>query len=173
MPEAANANEPAYVLVGVEGGVASCSISGNCNVMVVVVDWDDLEQGTLGDYCRAYKEVWGLPDDLKAIALPSLIHGMRKRHPITATFQPQQWQDDYAVPCGDPTRFDVTEALLTRGPDYIDNLRDDDYPTDDLAEGLPERERHDGPFLVRVKDAALAFLYADENEAEDARAQPD
>jgi hypothetical protein len=164
-------NEPPVVLVGVEGGVASYSVSGTSKVKVVLVDWDDLEDGeqTLGAYCRAYKEIWGLPDDLKAIALPSLIDVIRKRRPIMAVFQAQWWDDDYAREAGPPVLFDVTEALLLRGPDAIDNLRDDDYPTDDLADALPERMRHDGPFLVRVKDAAMAFLFADENEAEDGR----
>ena len=82
-----------------------------------------------------------------------------------ATFIPEVWINDYATEIDGRIEFDVTDQLLLRGPDYLDNLRDNSYPTDDLAECLLARQKHDGPFRVEIKEPALAFIYADENEA--------
>ena len=97
--------------------------------------------------------------------LTELIGLVQRRFPLVAAFHPQRLVNGREVAAGQPVKFDVTEKLLWRGPDYIDNLRDDDYPIDDLAEDLLARLHHDGPFMINVQAAAMEFLFADENEA--------
>jgi hypothetical protein len=163
--------DPPVVLITVRAGVLSWDSQG-VDVKLVLIDWDNLEQAGMGTVCRAYKVIWGLPEAMRMSALTDLIGVVRRRFPLTATFQAQWWDGDDAREAGPPVPFDVTEKLLLKGPDVIDSMRDDSYPTDDLADGLAEREKHDGPFLVRVGDAAQEFLYADENEAHDAQPGP-
>jgi hypothetical protein len=136
-------------------------------VNCVIISDDDLANGTRGTLCEIYKEAWTLNPALKAKAMALMIPAVKKRFPIMATFIPEAWINDYATEIDGKVPFDVTELVLSRGPDYMENLRDDDYPTDDLAEDVPERQAHGGPFRVEIKEAAMEFLYADENEAEE------
>lgn len=131
----------------------------------VIINFDELEKDSRGYLCDAYKQLWTLPEAMRCKALPAVIAVIKRRFPIKAKFYPQRFKTtDKIEPDGPPVEFDVTEAVLNQGPDYIDNLRDVHYPTDELADDLPERQAHDGPFAVEIKEAALAFLFADENE---------
>ncbi len=77
---------------------------------------------------------------------------------ITAVFLRQRWVNDYALPDGEPVPFDATASILALPAERIRVLRDDEYPTDALAEDLPERTAHGGPFLVRVEEAIRRFF---------------
>jgi hypothetical protein len=157
---------PAIVLVTCSGGVPTCRTIGD--VRVVLFDWDHLtNRGTQGELCRAWKQAWGLPAELRDEVLNALIPVVKRRCPISAMFQGEYWDNDYARPTGKPVQFDVTEKILRMVPADVDNLRDDDYPTDELADDLPQQEQHDGPFRVEVVEAAMEFLFADENEAQE------
>ena len=151
------------VLISVRDHVVSYDFRGN--IEIVVIDWDVLEEASLGKLCRAYKTIWSLPEDMRQGPLTELIGLVQRRFPLVAAFHPQRLVNGREVAAGQPVKFDVTEKLLWRGPDYIDNLRDDDYPIDDLAEDLLARLHHDGPFMINVQAAAMEFLFADENEA--------
>jgi hypothetical protein len=151
------------VMIVVQAGIAHYVARGD--VKVVLVDWYELTEPSRGELCRAYKALWDLPESMRAGPLGDLIGEIQRVFPIMATFCPERFQTaDRVVPDGRPVRFDVTEKLLLRGPVYIDNLRDRDFPTDDLADDLPARQEHDGPFRVEVKDDAMEFLFADESE---------
>jgi hypothetical protein len=159
-------SEPAIVVITVRGIVTHYETRGD--VKVAYIDWDELEESSLGALCRTYKLLWLLPEDLRRGPLTELIGAVQRRFPIEATFHPQRLVNGREVPAGQPFEFDVTEALLLRGPNYIDNLRDDEYPVDDLAENLLAQRHHDGPFMIDVQQAAMEFLFADENEVGDA-----
>ncbi|HEY2159589.1 MAG TPA: hypothetical protein VGH33_28455 [Isosphaeraceae bacterium] len=139
---------------------------------IILIDWDELEEASMGAVCRAYKVIWGLPEVMRMSALTDLIGLVQRRFPLKATFQAWACDADgnYTGDVGPPVEFDATEALLLSGPDAVDGMSDRDYPTDDLAAGLPELQRHDGPFHVRLSDQVLEFIFADENEAHDAQA---
>lgn len=84
---------------------------------------------------------------------------------ITATFIPQMWIRDYAVPV-EPLgeqKFDVTDALKGWPTDLLLDLQDDSYETDDLRDlpTAPEWIREwGGPFAIRVRESLLAYLKA-------------
>lgn len=69
---------------------------------------------------------------------------------LMATFRPQRWVNDYAVDLDDPVEFDATVAFLTWSDAVIRSFRPNDYRTDALADDLPARQVHDGPFEVDV-----------------------
>src|SRR5437588_5625190 len=62
---------------------------------------------------------------------------------LIATFRPEQWQDDHAVPTGDNVEFDATARLLSLPLDRIRGFREYDLDSDDLAADLPRRHDHD------------------------------
>lgn len=158
------------VLIQARDGEISHAVAAGADVPVVLLDWDRLEEASQGGLCRAYKAIWGLPADLREGPLAELIGVVQRRCPIMATFHPQRWEGKHrTVPDGPPTRFDATGIVLRMDPDAIDSLRDRHYPVGVLAAGLPARRAHDGPFDVDIKEAAMEFLYADENEAGRAR----
>lgn len=160
-------SDQAIVMIVVQAGLVSYTSRGN--VKVVFVDWYEKTEPSRGYLCGVYKTLWNLPEDMRNGPLADLIGEIKRLYPIVATFCPERFQTaERVVPDGLPSRFDVTEKVLWRGPDYLDNLRDRDYPTDDLAADLPARQEHDGPFRVEVKDDAMEFLFAAENEAGDA-----
>ena len=65
-----------------------------------------------------------------------------------ATFRPQAWQNGYAVDVDGKVEFDATGKLLTLSLDEIREFKENDYDSDNLADDLPERQDHDGPFEV-------------------------
>jgi hypothetical protein len=67
---------------------------------------------------------------------------------LTAVFQPQAWVNNYAVDTDGAVEFDATEALLGRDLDYIHRYAECSYDSDALADDLPERQNHSGPFEV-------------------------
>lgn len=75
---------------------------------------------------------------------------------VTATFHPQAWQNDYAIPVDPegPTTFDVTpeiEALLRAGKSFPQN---DSWESDELRNALaaPAWIREwSGPFYIELK----------------------
>lgn len=154
---------PPSVLIQAWGAEVEYNASGT--VRVVLIDWSDLQPGfaTRGALCRAWKEAWTLPAHQRDLVLGELIKRVRQSFPIRATFQAESGEHGL-FDLGAPVPFDVTEQILQMTPDEVDNLRDDDYPTDHLADDLPQQQAHDGPFRVEVKEAALEFFSADENE---------
>lgn len=160
---------PPSVLIQALGGEVEYDARGT--VRVVLIDWSDLKAGwaTRGALCRAWKAVWTLPASQRHLALGELIGLVRRLFPIRATFTAESYTLGGLVDIADPVAFDVTEQVLKMAPDEVDNFQDDDYPTDRLAEDLPQRRDHYGPFRVEVKAAALEFLSADENEEHERR----
>ena len=77
---------------------------------------------------------------------------------LRARFVPQVWQDDEAAPAGDEVEFNCIEAFSRMSlPAALDALKPG-LARDALADGLPERTNHDGPFEVWVDEAALVHL---------------
>lgn len=154
---------PPSVLIQTWSNAIEYNASGP--VTVVLIDWSDLKPGwaTRGALCAAWKAVWGLPDHQRRLVLDGLIERVRQLFPIRATFQAESGEHGL-FDLGKPVVFDVTEQILKMSPDEVDNFQDNDYPTDQLAEDLPQRQSHHGPFRVEVKEAAMEFLRADENE---------
>jgi hypothetical protein len=152
------------VLIQTWSNATEYNVSGP--VRVVLIDWSDLKPGfaTRGSLCTAWKAVWGLPGHQRRLVLDGLIERVRQLFPIRATFTAEAYTPGGLLDIGDPVEFDATERVLKMSPDEVDNFRDDDYPTDHLADDLPRRRDHYGPFRVEVKWAALEFLNADENE---------
>ncbi len=70
-----------------------------------------------------------------------------------ATFQPQAWVNDFAVDIDGACEFDITAEVEKMGKEASLKLKDDDYPTDNLAIEAGVRGDHSGPFVVRVETA--------------------
>lgn len=91
-------------------------------------------------------------------ALEDLIVPTAGRPRVIATFNPEAWMNDYAVPV-DPqgdTLFDVTFEILLMGRAAAAELDDDNYDTDELRYAVrgPDWIRDwGGPFTVHVEDA--------------------
>jgi hypothetical protein len=75
---------------------------------------------------------------------------------IVAVFQPQAWQNDYAIDVDGRTEVDVTEQVLALPLDRIHDLGDDDYDSDDLVD--VEALGHNGPFYVEVVEQVCEFF---------------
>lgn len=90
---------------------------------------------------------------------------------LLASFRPQVWVNDYAVDNGSQVVFDATATFLSRDLGAIHAFKENDYDSDYLAEDLPERDNHGGPFEVDVDvDAWLeknGFLDGREGLSED------
>lgn len=155
------------LLVQITGDTALYEADSDMNV--VLINWDRLadDDTTRGTLCEVWKEIWTLPEAMREGPLCDLIDMVEERFPIMAEFCPEWWDNDYAVPAGPPVPFDATAAILRMGPDAVDSMQDNALPTDRLADDLPARQAHDGPFEVKVRQAALEFLAADLNEAAD------
>ncbi len=69
---------------------------------------------------------------------------------LMAVFRPQAWRNDQAIEIDQPVRFDATEKLLQLPAEAIRDFKHNNYDSDDLAEDLPERQTHSGPFEVDV-----------------------
>ena len=69
---------------------------------------------------------------------------------LMAVFRPQAWRNDQAIDVDHPVRFDATAKILQRSAEAIRDFKHNNYDSDDLAEDLPARNRHDGPFEVDV-----------------------
>lgn len=67
---------------------------------------------------------------------------------LKAQFRPQEWQGDYAVTVEGGCEFDATKKFLALSLEDIKNFQENNYDSDYLADGLSERENHDGPFEV-------------------------
>jgi hypothetical protein len=161
-------NKPTVLIEVRDGEVRH---TGHMDVAIVVINWDRLAgMGTQGELCRIWKTLWRLPKAVRERPLYRLIALVEEKFPIMATFQPLRYateSDGRARPDGPMVTFDATEPLLLLGPDVVDNFQDRDYPTIALANDLPAQKAHDGPYEVEVRQAAMDFLFADENEAEE------
>jgi len=82
------------------------------------------------------------------------IEGFLINPKILATFQPQAWQNDYAIDIDGAEVFDALPVLLkwTFGDVAAMLSARDDF--DDLASDLAARKAHNGPFEVRLHNAA-------------------
>ena len=67
---------------------------------------------------------------------------------LMALFRPQAWRNDLAIDIDSPVWFDATTKVLDFPVEAIRAFRHNDYDSDDLAEDLPERQSHPGPFEV-------------------------
>ena len=67
---------------------------------------------------------------------------------LIATFRRQQWINDYAVNSDPLVEFDATEAFLKLPLERIRGFEENNYDSDELAEGLAEKLEHTGPFEV-------------------------
>ncbi|MGY6257322.1 hypothetical protein ACXIVK_28075 [Paraburkholderia caledonica] len=75
---------------------------------------------------------------------------------IMAVFQPQAWQNDYAVGIDGRTDVDVTAKVLALSLGEIHALSNDDYDTDDLVD--LDALGHNGPFYVEVSNQVCEFF---------------
>jgi hypothetical protein len=78
-----------------------------------------------------------------------------------ATFAPEVWIRDCAVEIDGRLEFDVTETILAMSEGERNQLRDDDYNTDDLATE-EVRGSHTGPFRVEVQQAIEDYFSSDD-----------
>ena len=86
-----------------------------------------------------------------------LVRGVA-RCQVPATFRPQAWVDDYAVDIDGKTSFNCLGALLSMDADEVRAMFGRGRDFDRLADGLPAREGHEGPFEVDVDAKALLRL---------------
>lgn len=76
---------------------------------------------------------------------------------LMATFRPQVWQRDNLLNIDGVVEFDATAEFLQLTLRAIKQFKEHDYDSDRLAESLPARQEHTGPFEVDVDiDAWLA-----------------
>jgi hypothetical protein len=82
------------------------------------------------------------------------------RRRVIARFQPQEWEDDYAVDIDGAYDFDVTDQIVAMGKRRALKIKDARREADDLwyewVKDHPTGE-HDGPFLVTVEDSIRKF----------------
>lgn len=77
-----------------------------------------------------------------------------------ATFRPQVAYRDQVVNLeGHTVEFDATVALLSMTVAQLRRFETNNYDSDDLADDLPERQEHDGPFEVDCDDLNEFFAY--------------
>jgi hypothetical protein len=82
---------------------------------------------------------------------------------IVATFHPQAWQNDYAIPV-DPegeVTFDVTDEILKIGREKALSIRDDEYESDHLrfSSNSPEWIREwSGPFYIEIQSSINEYF---------------
>jgi hypothetical protein len=69
---------------------------------------------------------------------------------LMATFRPQAWINNYAVDIDGAVTFDATDALLTLDLEGVRTFREHSEQSDRLADDLPARQVHSGPFEVDV-----------------------
>ncbi|WP_137917165.1 hypothetical protein [Hydrogenophaga sp. 2FB] len=80
------------------------------------------------------------------------------RPSVRAHFVPQTWDGDEAVEAGGRTAFDVARAFSEMTFAQALEALKPGHKRDELARALPARLAHDGPFEVRVNEAALVRL---------------
>jgi len=79
---------------------------------------------------------------------------------IKATFRPQAWINDYATDTGENVQFDITEKFLSLSLQKIKDFKFNNYDSDYMADDLPERQAHNGPFEVDMEMAVETFFEA-------------
>jgi hypothetical protein len=78
---------------------------------------------------------------------------------VEATFQPETWVGDNAMELdGGRISFDALPALLRTDLSKLRNAFAEGVDFDWLADDLPARENHDGPFEVRLDEEDLCRL---------------
>ncbi|HWS28306.1 MAG TPA: hypothetical protein VN259_17225 [Xanthomonadales bacterium] len=80
------------------------------------------------------------------------------RPSVKAIFRPQIWDNDYAVDLDDRTEFDCLPELLRMSAQEVRAMFNRGVDFDRLANGLPAREHHGGPFEVEVDEQRLVSL---------------
>jgi len=79
---------------------------------------------------------------------------------IMATFRPQAWINDYATDTGENVQFDVTEKFLSLSLKELVHFKFNNYDSDYMADDLPERQAHNGPFEVDMEPEVEDFFEA-------------
>jgi len=72
-------------------------------------------------------------------------------------FQPQKWQNNYAIDIDGGKEFDATHAVLDLSAEEIKGLKTDSYESDNL---IPDEVigDHDGPYYVSVDSQIEEFF---------------
>lgn len=77
---------------------------------------------------------------------------------VTANFQPQAWQNDYAIDIDGAFEFDATAAVMRLSVEEIKKLKDDSYEADNIAQDAGAGEDFSGPFFVTIVEPIEKFL---------------
>lgn len=78
---------------------------------------------------------------------------------VPATFVPEAWINDYAIEVDDGrVAFNAIPALLKMKLADVQEMFEKGVDFDELSEGLPARESHDGPFEVEIDEADLTNM---------------
>lgn len=116
-------------------------------------DHDELEAAALAqdqaleilsEFFAEYFRTW--PDEQKADHAADSIDARR----LIARFRPQMWLNDQAMDVEGAVYFDATEKFLRLPLEYTRTFRENSYDSDELAEDLPARQHHSGPFEVDI-----------------------
>lgn len=104
-------------------------------------------------------------EDLVDVAIDALRTLMRPQ--VRAVFIAQDWHGDHAMPTGQRTIFNCLDAFTGMSLDEARRHMVPGILRDTLAQGLPERQTHDGPFEVIVNEADLVrvvHLFCDRHD---------
>ena len=92
---------------------------------------------------------------------PEIDHLLEEVHQIMfcrvpATFRPQAWVNNRAIDQDDgECHFNAVKGLIKLDLNELQDMFEENVDFDCLADGLPEREAHGGPFEVDVDEAAV------------------
>lgn len=106
--------------------------------------------GVNEDVCRCLREGGNFTTRLVSVMADAAELPKQWYRPLMATFVPQRWDADYVRNDGEEVGFDATENFLSMSLREIRQFRLHDYSSDYLANGLPARDKHPGPFEVNV-----------------------
>ncbi len=121
-------------------------------------DWGNVPVVAAGLYC--------IPEPEEE---PDLVAEEESPPRLTAVFRPQAWRNDQAIDIDHSVRFDATAKILRLSAGEIRSFRYFGDESDALAEDLPARKDHTGPFEVDVD----LDIWLEEHGVEDRRSITD
>lgn len=104
-----------------------------------------------------------LPDGKQVVSLPPggdllyLVDEVMSAK-VLATFSPQAWQRDCAIPVDGEVSFNVLPKLVDMDHNALMKLVDERGARDELAGGLAEAEAHSGPFEVEFDESDVVRM---------------
>jgi len=124
-----------------------------------------LRTGSTGRVVEHYILELPSPNDLISIVIPggvdplaATVNQALQCH-IEAEFQPEQWVNNHAVPLlNDYVTFNALPALSKMALSEVKAMFEQGTDFDALAEGLPAREDHDGPFEVSIEEQHVVAM---------------